>query len=117
MYKYKIIEKVLYDRVCCKELVDLIFKFIYPLEEKHQICFKKEINKQLSYFTIEKLYLDGEIENEKKKISRCSICNRIIDTSKKFKFYGYLDCVNHLKEKHDYETNFNQTILNFMSNS
>ena len=54
---------------------------------------------------------------KKKTISRCSICNRIIDTSKKFNFFGYLDCVNHLKEKHDYNTNYNQTILNFISNS
>ena len=116
MYKYKIIEEVLYDKLHCKELVDLIFKYMYPIEDKHKFKIKKNIIRELSYFTIETLYLDGEIENEKKTISRCSICDRIIDTSTKFNFFGYLDCVNHLKEKHDFETNYNQTILNFISN-
>ena len=117
MYKYKVIEKILYDKLYCKELVDLIFKFLYPAEERHSIHIKKEIKDKLSYIMIEKLYLDEDFEQEKKTISRCIICNRIIDTSKKFKFFGYLDCVNHLKDTHKYEETFNQTILNFMSNS
>ena len=116
MYRYKLIESLLYKKVYCKDIVELIFKYMYSIGKKHYIHIHKQLRKELSYFIIEKFYLDDDYSNEKKTISRCLICNKIINCSSKFKFYCYLDCVDHLKKIHKHADTYNQTILNFITN-
>ena len=116
MYKYKLIEFFLFSKLHCRELVELIFKLMHPDIKRNHITIKKKLKKELSYFMIEKLYLGENVNIEKNYISRCTICNSIINNSSKFKFFNYINCVDHLKNYHKFEENYNQTIFNFITN-
>lgn len=115
MYKYKVIEEVLYEKLHTKDLVEFIFKKLYTIQNKHRIKLIKEVKKELNYFMIETIYLDDVETND--KLTRCSICNKIIKTKeRKLNFYNYMDCVDHLDRDHSIKETYHNTIFNYLQN-
>ena len=115
MYRYQIIEEVLYLNLNTKDLVDLVFKYLYPIHQNIRKKIKIKLLKEIKYCSIENYKL-GDAEKGK-KIVRCKICNAIIKTNSIFNFHNYLDCVEHTKNVHNKILNYNETILEYMASS
>lgn len=110
MYKYKLIETILLDKLSSMELVDHIFSFIYPIKNNNKLTVTTKLKEELLFNTIETIFLDDE-----KKILHCDKCNQVLTiNSSKFSFFNYLDSVEHNKQYHKLETNYNDTILGFI---
>lgn len=112
MYKYKLIETLLLEKLSCMELVNHIFGFIYPIKNNKRFNVKKQLKKELLFNTIETIFLDNE-----KKIIHCEKCNKLLTmNSSKFRFFNYLDSVEHNKQFHKLDTNYNESIISFIEN-
>ena len=115
MYRYQIIEEILYLNLYTKDLVELIFKYLYPIHQNIKREIKIELLKEIKYCFIENYKL-GDAQKGK-KIVRCSICNAIIKTKgNEIYFYDYLDCMEHNKKVHNKTLSYNETILEYVSN-
>ena len=52
--------------------------------------------------------IKSNIQKTEYTITRCIICNEIIKTLSKIKYFNYLDCIDHLKCKHKYKKSYEQ---------
>jgi len=76
-YKYKQINKLLFLKLECIDLIDCIYKYLLPPKKKSLIdniksCVKiKKLDNIISYYQKEQIYNGNVLECE---ISRCTLC-------------------------------------------
>ena len=77
-YKYKQVDKLLFIKLNCIDLIEYVYKYLLPSKKKSLIDNVKSCKKidysNISYYIKNKIYKGDLLECE---ISRCSVCSGI----------------------------------------
>lgn len=119
MLRYKVIENILFQKLYVTELVDRVFYFICPqISTKWTLYIENKTILEKNYKTIKSIYMT---QNHKTELiqTRCAKCFHIISfqkhqNNKVANLFNYIDCVEHNKNTHELEQNFENTILHYI---